>query len=185
MEQTTFADNLRQLPDTLAVLPLRYATVQKVGTKPRARATMHEDDQSLPIIKKEPPRRSSRCGDAPPPLLLEGIAQFNAGEYWECHETLEIIWRVEPDHIRYLYQGILQVGVGFHHLRRGNWRGAVNKLHGGLAYLEPSAPTCMGVDVAGLRAEAGDLLAQLETLGPGRIKDVDTSALPRVRVLKR
>ena len=66
---------------------------------------MHDEDQPLPIIKKEPPRRSARCDDAPPPLLLEGIAQFNAGEYWECHETLETIWRVESDHIRYLYQG--------------------------------------------------------------------------------
>ena len=146
---------------------------------------MHDADQLLPIIKKETPRRSARCDDAPPPLLLAGIAQFNAGEYWECHETLETIWRVDPDHVRYLYQGILQVGVGFYHLRRGNWRGAVNKLRSGLAYLEPSAPTCMGVDVARLRAEAGDILAQLEALGPGRIGEVDTSALPLVRVIER
>ena len=146
---------------------------------------MHDEDQPLPIIKKESPRRSARCDAAPPPLLLEGIAQFNAGEYWECHETLETIWRVEPDHIRYLYQGILQVGVGFYHLRRGNWRGAVNKLRSGLAYLEPSAPICMDIDVARLRAEAGDILAQLEALGPDRIGEVNTSALPRVRMLER
>ena len=141
---------------------------------------MHDNNRALPIIKKESPRRSARCGDAPPPLLLEGIAQFNAGEYWECHETLETIWRVEPDHIRYLYQGILQIGVGFYHLRRGNWRGAVNKLRSGLAYLEPSAPVCMGVDVARLRAEARDILAQLAALGPGRIGAVETKALPQV-----
>lgn len=145
---------------------------------------MHEDHPPLPIIKKEPPRRSTRCDDAPPPLLLEGIAQFNAGEYWECHETLETIWRVEPDHIRYLYQGILQVGVGFYHLRRGNWRGAVNKLRSGLAYLEPSAPTCMGIDVARLRAEAGNILAQLEGLGPSRTEELGTDALPQVRVVR-
>jgi predicted metal-dependent hydrolase len=145
---------------------------------------MHEDDQPLPIIKKEPPRHSARCNDAPPSLLLAGIAQFNAGEYWECHETLETIWRVESDHIRYLYQGILQVGVGFYHLRRGNWRGAVNKLRSGLAYLEPSAPTCMGIDVDRLRAEAGDILAQLEALGPRRIGEVETGALPQVQMIR-
>jgi uncharacterized protein len=143
---------------------------------------MSAAERPLPIIKKEPPRRSMRCGDAPPPLLLEGIAQFNAGKYWECHETLETIWRVEPDHIRYLYQGILQVGVGFYHLRRGNWRGAVNKLRSGLDYLEPSAPTCMGIDIALLRSEAGNILTQLETLGPGGIAEVDTSALPQVKL---
>lgn len=134
----------------------------------------------LPIIKKGPPTRSARCGEAPPPELLAGIAQFNAGEYWECHETLEGIWRVEPDPVRYLYQGILQVGVGFYHLRRGNYRGAVNKLAGGLAYLAPSAPACLGVDVERLRAEAGAVLAALQALDPARLAAFDARDLPRV-----
>ncbi len=138
---------------------------------------------ALPIIRKEPPRRSARCEDAPPSGLLAGIAQFNAGEYWECHETLEELWRPEPDPIRYLYQGILQVGVGFYHLRRGNWRGATNKLRGGLGYLAPSAPACMGVDVARLRAEAGAVLAALESLGAGRIDEYDAGDLPRVHLV--
>jgi hypothetical protein len=137
----------------------------------------------LPIIKKEPPRRSARCDEAPPPELLAGIAQFNAGEYWACHETLEELWRVEPNHIRYLYQGILQVGVGFYHLRRGNWRGAVNKLRSGLAYLAPSAPACMGVDVARLSAEAGAILAELDRLGPARLGEYDAGSLPTVLLL--
>ena len=134
----------------------------------------------LPIIRKEPPRRSARCGEAPPPGLLAGIAQFNAGAYWECHETLEELWRVEPDPVRYLYQGILQVGVGFYHLRRGTYRGAVNKLTGGLAYLAPSEPACLGVDVARLRAEAGAVLAAVSTLGPARLAEYDAADLPRV-----
>ena len=146
---------------------------------------METPEKSLPIIKKEPPRRSTRCTEPPPPLLVAGIDQFNAGEFWECHETLETIWRVEPDHIRYLYQGILQVGVGFYHLRRGNWRGAVNKLRSGLDYLAPSAPICLGVRVAQLRTEAGAILAQLETLGPGRIGEVATDALPRISLRDR
>lgn len=135
-----------------------------------------------PIIRKEAPRRSTRCAEAPPPGLLAGIAQFNAGEFWECHETLEEIWRVEPDPVRYLYQGILQIGVGFYHLRRGNYRGAVNKLTGGLAYLAPSEPDCLRVDVARLRAEAGAVLAALTALGPERLAALDTSRLPHVRL---
>jgi predicted metal-dependent hydrolase len=118
-------------------------------------------------------------------LLLAGIAQFNAGEYWDCHETLETIWRVEPDQLRYLYQGILQIGVGCYHLRRGNWRGAVNKLRSGLAYLEPSAPVCLGIDVARLRDEAGALLARLEALGAARVGELQGAALPRVWLIER
>jgi len=134
----------------------------------------------LPIIRKEPPRRSARCGETPPPGLLAGIEQFNAGAYWECHETLEELWRVEPDPVRYLYQGILQVGVGFYHLRRGNYRGAVNKLTSGLAYLAPSEPACLGVDVARLRSESGSVLAAVVALGPARLAEYDASDLPRV-----
>lgn len=144
--------------------------------------TAHESTGPLPIIKKVPPRRSTRCGETPPPDLLIGIAQFNSGAYWDCHETLEDLWRVEPDHLRYLYQGILQVGVGFYHLRRGNWRGAVNKLRSGLAYLEPSAPHCLGLDVARLRAEAGAILDALEATGPARLDEYDASTLARVHL---
>ena len=35
------------------------------------------------------------CDEPPPPELLEGIAQFNRGEFFEQHETLELLWRAE------------------------------------------------------------------------------------------
>jgi hypothetical protein len=68
---------------------------------------------------------SRRCGDPPPARLRQGIEEFNRGQFFEQHETLELEWIEEADPVRYLYQGILQVGVGFEHLRRGNayWRG--------------------------------------------------------------
>ena len=74
----------------------------------------------------DPPPRS--CADPPPAELLVGIEQFNRGEYFECHETLEALWVAEPTPLRRLYQGILQVGVGFYHLRAGNYRGATGLL---------------------------------------------------------
>ncbi len=42
------------------------------------------------------------CDDPPPPQLVEGIAQFNRGEFFEQHETLELLWRAERRDIRYL-----------------------------------------------------------------------------------
>jgi predicted metal-dependent hydrolase len=104
-------------------------------------------------IKKSPPLRTSRCEEQPPEALLEGIEQFNRQQFFEQHETLEAIWIEEPDAVRYLYQGILQVGVGFYHWRRGNWRGAVAKLDQGLAKLEPYRPACMDIDVERLVQE--------------------------------
>ena len=87
-----------------------------------------------------------RCGDPMPEGLREGIALFNAGEYFECHEVLEDIWRAERDPVRALYQGILQIGVAFHHLHRDNWRGAVKLLDGGTDKVARFVPRCMGVN---------------------------------------
>jgi len=52
----------------------------------------------------------SDCRQKPSPGLVEGIGQFNRGDYYECHETLEGIRRDEPGKIRDLYKGILQIG---------------------------------------------------------------------------
>jgi predicted metal-dependent hydrolase len=97
-------------------------------------------------------------------MLRTGIAQFNSGDYWECHETLEELWRGEPDPVRYLYQGILLAGVGLLHLRRGNRRGALSKLRAAVGKLEPYVPVCMGVDVASLRADLLRLISHLDEL---------------------
>jgi uncharacterized protein len=125
---------------------------------------------------------ASRCGERSPPGLLRGVEQFNRREYFECHETLELIWRAEPGPIRTLYKGILQVGVGCYHLLRHNYRGATIKLQSGADYLEPFTPRCMGVEVGRLIADARRLRAELVALGPERFEEVDLSLLPIVRL---
>lgn len=136
-------------------------------------------------IKKSAPIRTSRCEDQAPAELLLGIEEFNRGEFFEQHETLEGIWIKEPDGVRYLYQGILQVGVGFYHWQRGNWRGAVAKLGQGLAKLEPYRPECMGVDVERLVRETRTLRDQLQALGPENLPPFPPARLPRVHRINR
>ncbi len=123
------------------------------------------------------------CDESPPPLLLEGIAQFNRGEYFEQHETLELLWRAEPREVRRLYQGILQIGVAFHHLRRRNHHGTVYMLTRGAHYLTPFSPGCQGVDVEGLLRDAATALRAVEQLGPERLEEFDWRLAPIVRLL--
>jgi hypothetical protein len=123
-----------------------------------------------------------RCSDEPPAGLLEGINLFNAGEYFECHEVLEDIWRAEADPVRALYQGILQIGVAFHHLRRDNWRGAVKLLDGGSDKVGRFLPRCMGVETAPLHTSAVACLTLLRELGPDRLHEFDWSLIPTIRV---
>src|ERR1700686_4884517 len=120
------------------------------------------------------------CEEPPPAALLEGIAQLNRGEYFEQHETRELLWRAERRDVRYLYQGILQIGVAFHHLRRLNHHGTVYMLTRGSNYLAPFAPRCQRVDVASLMRDAAAALREVERLGPSRLREFDWALTPKV-----
>jgi predicted metal-dependent hydrolase len=116
-----------------------------------------------------------------PDLVLKGIEEFNRGEFFECHEYLEEAWMQESGRVRYLYQGILQVGVGFYHLQNGNWRGATGLLRNGTTRLKEFEPETLGVDVAKLVRESECCLQELQTLGRDRIDEFDTSKIPKVK----
>ena len=143
--------------------------------RPRGKPSIGKIGRGLP---------TQRCGEGPSPRLLQGIAEFNRGEFFECHETLEAMWIEETDPLRYLYQGILQVGVGFYHLQRRNHRGAVALLRRGTRLLQPFASGCLGVDVARLIREAERCRDLLLALGSDRLHEFDTSLIPRVVLLE-
>lgn len=126
----------------------------------------------------EPAR--ARCDDAPPPELLKGIAQFNAGEFFEQHETLELLWRDTSSPVRDLYHGILQIGVGFHHWHRRNFHGACVLLEEGITRLQPFRPSCQGVDVEGLVRDATAARTRLVELGSDRMGEEDLAGAPRI-----
>ncbi len=130
-------------------------------------------------------RTEGDCRQSPPDQLLQGIEEFNTGEYLECHETLEDIWISEPGVVRDLYQGILQVAVGLHHWREGNYEGAILLLRTGAQILRHVEPTCQGVDVALLIKETETVRKALETLGPDRMEELEQGVIPRVRFMKR
>lgn len=123
-----------------------------------------------------------RCADTPPDGLIEGIRLFNSGQYYECHEELEAIWHAEREPIRYLYQGILQIGVGFHHWRNGNFRGAHLLLADGIDKVRRFTPICLGVDAALLCAQSQTCLDLLHELGREGMPEFDWSRAPRIQV---
>ena len=126
---------------------------------------------------------SDACHETPPPQLLEGIAQFNRGEFFEQHETLEELWRAEVRSVRRLYQGILQIGVGMYQIQRKNHHGAVYMLTRGSNYLRPFAPACQSVDVHRLLADASRVLDAVHRLGKTNLGDYDWLDVPRVRLI--
>ena len=98
----------------------------------------------------------------------------------EAQEARGGCWVTEPDAVRYRNEGILQVGVGFYHWRKGNWHGAVTKLRQGLEKLDPYRPSCMTIDVERLVLETTALKTRLELGGRDRLPPFPRPDLPRV-----
>ncbi len=124
------------------------------------------------------------CADTLPPLVLNGIEEFNRGEYYEQHETLETAWRAESHPVRELYQGILQVGVACYKLERGNLPGAQKIFERGLRRLRQFTPECQGIDVARLIADVERLRAEAQRLGPERLYQLDRMLFPKIIMRK-
>ena len=126
---------------------------------------------------------AQRCAEPPPHDVLRGIEQFNARDYFACHETLEIAWNAEPQPIRTLYKGLLQVGVGCYHLLSGNYRGAILKLQTGADYLQPFAPQCMNIAIDLFIHDARRLREALIAHGPEHIGEFDHGLLPIIHLI--
>ncbi len=122
------------------------------------------------------------CDDAPPEGLLRAIGEFNRGDWFDCHETLEELWAGEKGEIRDFYQGILQVAVALHHWRNGNLKGTLFLLKEGAERLRRVRPVCQGVDADGLAGAADRLREALATLGPERMGELDHSLIPKLRL---
>jgi predicted metal-dependent hydrolase len=120
------------------------------------------------------------CEESPPGQLLQGIREFNRGEWHDCHETVEELWIGERGEVRDFYQGIIQVAIALHHWRNGNYGGAVSLLKGGAGYLRRVSDRCQWVDVVGLIADADAVRSALEELGKEGMERLDPALIPQI-----
>lgn len=124
--------------------------------------------------------RKKNCHDAPSGQVLLGIRQFNNGEWYECHETLELLWISATGDLRNLYQGIIQLAIALHHWRNGNFNGTISLLDGGMEYLSKLPQICLWIDVAELLRQAESVKKQLEFLGKSGMAELDPSCIPKI-----
>jgi len=126
-----------------------------------------------------------RCQEAAPPELQKAIDEFNSGEWFECHETLEELWVGEQGELRDFYQGLLQIAVALYHWRNGNFKGAVGLLQRGSDCLRRVSSRCREVEVGRLIADAAVMQQALEELGEERMNEVEARLVPRVHRVGR
>jgi uncharacterized protein len=116
--------------------------------------------------------------------LQRAVVQFNGGEWFECHETLEELWVGESGETRDFYQGILQVAVALHHWRNGNSRGATLLMEKGPNLLRRLPAVFNGVDVAGFVAAADRFLSELLFFGEERMDEISPELIPRILLVE-
>lgn len=107
-----------------------------------------------------------------PTAFWQGVEQFNTGEFYECHDTLEAIWMEADEPPRSLYQGILQISVACYHLNNQNIRGAMILLGEGISRLHRYEPAVAGIDISRLIADSADLLSTLQQTSPEAVTQV-------------
>ncbi|HEY9231047.1 MAG TPA: DUF309 domain-containing protein [Blastocatellia bacterium] len=82
-----------------------------------------------------------------PREYLEGIAQFNAGRYYDAHETWEAIWLRSAGDTRLFYHMLIQAAVALYHHERGNAHGARTLYERACKKLQKLPAQLMSLDV--------------------------------------
>ncbi|HVP43752.1 MAG TPA: DUF309 domain-containing protein, partial [Terriglobales bacterium] len=75
----------------------------------------------------------------------EGVALFNAGDFFAAHEALEDVWRDLHGPERRSMQGLIQLAVALHHHSTGNLDGARSLLARAAAKLADAPDDFFGI----------------------------------------
>jgi predicted metal-dependent hydrolase len=119
--------------------------------------------------------------------LRKAVGEFNSWRFYDCHETLEDVWRDSgakgsAEGATNFYQGLIKSAAGFHHLLRGNHHGTVTLLSDSVRLLGPYRPECLGIDVEALVAAVGACLRRIAELGEGRLEEFERGMIPRITI---
>lgn len=144
---------------------------------------------ALPDLLQENARASDEaaltetCEQPLADLAREGIVLFNEGHYYECHDSLEEAWVKDESAGRDLYRGILQVGIAYYQIERGNYRGALKMLLRVRQWLDPLPSVCRGVNVERLREDVNRVHDALQTLGPEAMDEIDRNLFRKIELV--
>lgn len=112
--------------------------------------------------------------------LDEALRLFEAGQYDEAHEVLDVLWEATHGEESDFYKGLIQASICLHHLSLGNVEGARKLYAGHRRYLASYLPRYRGVDVQGFLEEMQRTLRPALRAAPGAPVAFDAAARPRV-----
>jgi len=122
-----------------------------------------------------------------PPLhpdFLRGIALFNEGDFFQCHEVLEELWKQVHGDERTFYHALIQAAVCVYHWSRGNLVGVRGLHEHCVEKLDQLPPRYRGIDLARLRRDLDRFVAAvgLDPATPGDLPRLHPAPDAPVRV---
>lgn len=123
------------------------------------------------------------CEEPLPPLAVQGVEKFNNREFYPQHDLFEEQWVNTEGPVRDLYRAVLQVGVAYYQIQRGNHRGALKMLLRAVQWLEALPDVCQTINVKQLREDAYAVRAALEQTAPADIASFDQTLLKPVQLV--
>ncbi|MGL5195417.1 MAG: DUF309 domain-containing protein [Chroococcales cyanobacterium] len=109
--------------------------------------------------------------DGIPEEFWQAVDQFNAQDFYACHDTLEALWMDAGEPEKKFYQGVLQIAVSLYHLGNLNWRGAAILLGEGMSRLGYYSPEYYNINVEKLITESQEILLSLQESGPDKVAE--------------
>jgi len=125
--------------------------------------------------------KTSDCAGTIHPAAIKGMQLFNEGKFWLAHEALEEAWNEESGAVRELYRAILQAGVVYLHITRGNYNGAIKVYRKVQKWIQPWPDVCRGIEIGQLRRDLDTVIEKVKHLGPDRLAGFDRSLFKPVR----
>lgn len=111
---------------------------------------------------------------------LEGIARFNAGEFFEAHETWEDAWNGTSGRRSDFYKGLIQMVVALEHYRRLNGLGARKVLTSASKIWAPMPDVYMGLDLRRVEKSMRNTLAEVLAAADGTPVQLDPGRFFRI-----
>jgi len=107
-----------------------------------------------------------------PNEFWQGVEEFNSGQFYACHDTLEALWMDATEPEKTFYQGILQIAVALYHLGNSNLRGAIILLGEGIRRVDRYPSVYSGIDVDEFVIQSAELLKKLQQTDPENLPEL-------------
>ena len=108
--------------------------------------------------------------------LAEGLRCYRSRHFFEAHEHWEGVWLQCEEPEKTMLQCLIQIAAAFHHLEKGNRRGAVSLLTRALGRLQPYPEELGGVSVRAIRQSVRDWLERLNN--PDALQELPFPPIP-------